>query len=184
MGIGIGIGLALLVAGLAVRVVSQPGTFRIARSITVKAPARVLFEQVNDFHRWPAWSPYVAMDPSMKTSFSGPTAGVGSVYEWNGNNKVGAGKMTIRESAPDTRVGMELLLFRPMAANNQAEFTFQPEGSDVRVTWSTSGSNNLLGKAFSLVVDVDRLVGKDFEKGLLSLKQQAETHSSSLPAAT
>ena len=181
--LGIGMGAAVALTVLAVRVAKQPDAFRIERSITIAAPAQAIFSYLNDFHRWPAWSPYVDMDPNMQTTYSGAPAGVGAVYEWTGNKKVGAGKMTIREVTPDRRVGFDLHFTRPMPANNVGEFVLEPAPGGVRVTWATNGTNNLLGKLFSLAVDVDKMVGKDFEKGLATLKRLCEAQSSAALSA-
>lgn len=181
--LGIGIGAVVALTVLAVRVRKQPDAFRIERSIHIAAPAQVVFGYVNDFHRWAAWSPYAAMDPSMQTTYSGAPAGVGAAYAWTGNKKVGAGKMTIRDSKPDRRVGFDLEFTRPMPANNVGEFVLQPEAGGVHVTWGMNGNNNLMGKLFSLAVDVDKMVGKDFEKGLATLKRLAEGQASAALSA-
>ncbi|MDB4990678.1 MAG: polyketide cyclase [Myxococcaceae bacterium] len=182
MGFGIGIGITVALVTIAVRVAAQPASFRIERSATFAASPQSAFSFVNDFHRWPLWSPWAKMDPAMVTTYEGPPAGVGSVYEWRGNNKVGAGKMTIRESEPDRRIGLELQFFRPMAATNVGEFKFERVPEGVRVTWSMSGSNNFVAKAFSLFMDIDKMVGKDFDNGLLALKKLAEAGPAALPA--
>jgi hypothetical protein len=170
--VGIGVGVSLAVATIVVRVSQQPAKFRIERSTVIEAPASAVFGLVDDFHRWPAWSPWAKLDPAMTMKIEG--AGVGSTYEWSGNRKVGAGRMTIVESQANRRVGLELQFLRPMKATNQGEFKFEPTGQSTRVTWSTSGSNDFMGKLFAFFVDMDKMVGGDFERGLAALKGLAE----------
>jgi hypothetical protein len=172
MGI-IGIGVAIAAAGLYVAVKRQPDEFRIARSAKLAAPIDVLFGHVNDFRRWSAWSPWEKLDPKLERTYSGAAEGVGAVYEWSGNNKAGAGKMTIKQSVPSERIEIELVFSRPMAATNTAEFTFERGDGGVTVTWSMSGRNTLGGKLFALVVNMDKMLGKSFEEGLEKLGRVA-----------
>lgn len=159
---------------LATTVAMQPAEFRIARSITVSAPPAVLFAQVNDLHAFQVWNPYAKKDPAMKQTYEGPPAGVGAAYAWAGNQDVGTGRMTIVESRPDELVRMKLEFLAPFRATNVAEFTFEPDGDDTVVTWSMSGTNDLMGKAIGLMMDMDKMVGGDFEKGLADLEALAE----------
>jgi hypothetical protein len=167
--------LVILILGLVAVVAMQPANFRISRSATMAAPPSQVFDQVNDFHNWEAWSPWAKLDPTMKTTYSGPEAGTGASYSWSGNNKVGEGRMTISESQPHELVRIQLEFLRPFAAKNQAEFTFQPAGNQTQVTWGMTGTNNFMAKAFNLVMNMDKLVGKDFEKGLAQLKTVVES---------
>ncbi|MDB4974187.1 MAG: hypothetical protein JWN48_2528 [Myxococcaceae bacterium] len=182
MVIGIGIGAAVAVGTVAFLASKQPASFRIERSVIIAAKPSAVFPYLNDFHRWAEWSPYTKLDPNMKTTYTGPASGVGSVYEWSGNNKAGAGKMTVRDSQPDRRLALDLEFSRPMPATNTAEFTLEPVAEGVRVTWAMNGSNNFVGKAFSLLVDVDKMVGKAFEEGLTTLKGLVEASPAALQA--
>jgi hypothetical protein len=159
---------------LATTIAMQPAEFRIARSIHVAAPPAGLFAQVNDLHAFQVWNPYAKKDPAMKQTYEGPPAGVGAAYAWAGNQDVGTGRMTIVESRPNDLVRMKLEFLAPFRATNVAEFTFEPEGEGTVVTWSMSGTNDLMGKAIGLVMDMDEMVGGDFEKGLADLKALAE----------
>ena len=169
------LGLLVLVVVLIVMVALQPADFRVARRATVAAAPAAVFEHVNDFHRWEAWSPWAKLDPTCKNTFSGPDQGVGAAFAWDGNAQVGAGSMTIQESVPGEKVVIRLEFLKPMKAVNTAVFTFTPEGAGTAVEWTMTGKNGFMGKAFSLVVDCDAMVGGDFEKGLASLKRMAET---------
>ena len=169
------VSLALILVVLAVVVALQPADFRINRSTTIAAPAADVFAQVNDFRKWEAWSPWARLDPSMKVAYDGPAKGLGTIYTWSGNNKVGQGRMTIMESRPDDLIRIELEFLKPMAATNLAEFTFKPEGNQTVVNWTMTGTNNFFGKAFGLVMNMDKMVGGDFEKGLAQMKALLET---------
>ena len=152
----------------------KPDAFRVTRSATIAAPADAVFAHLVDFHRWNAWSPWAKRDPAAKNSFDGPDSGVGSSFAWAGNSKVGAGKMTIEECIRDESLRIRLEFERPMQAVNRASFELKPEGEATRVTWSMAGKNNFYAKLFSLVVDMDKMIGKDFEEGLGNLKALAE----------
>jgi hypothetical protein len=168
------IGLIVVLAIFAVVVAMQPADFRVTRSATIAAPASVVFEQVNDFHKWEAWSPWAKMDPNMKATYSGPPAGTGASYAWSGNSKVGEGRMTITESVPSQLIKINLEFLKPMKATNPTEFTFQPSGDQTNVTWTMSGRNGFISKAFCLFMNMDKMVGGDFEKGLAQIKMIAE----------
>jgi len=168
------IGLAVLIVLLVVVVALQPSEFRITRTTTVAAPASAVFAQVNDFHRWEAWSPWAKLDPAVRNTFAGAPAGAGAVFAWAGNSKVGEGRMTIVESRPNELVRIKLEFLKPFAATNTAEVTFKPEGDRTAVTWSMFGHNNFMGKAVCLVMNMDKTLGGEFDKGLAAMKSVAE----------
>ncbi|MBI5799576.1 MAG: SRPBCC family protein [Verrucomicrobia bacterium] len=169
--------ISALVVVLLVVASMRPDEMRITRSVTIAAPPAAVFAQVNDFHLWDAWSPWAKLDPACKNTFEGPPAGTGAGFRWDGNNKVGAGAMTITESRPGELVLIRLEFHRPFKALNSAEFTFQPEGGKTLVTWTMLGKNNLISKVFGLFVNCEKMVGKDFETGLATLKIVTETAS-------
>jgi uncharacterized protein YndB with AHSA1/START domain len=168
------IGLAALVVLLVVVVALQPSEFRITRTTTVAAPPSAVFAQVNDFHKWEAWSPWAKLDPAARNTFDGAPAGAGAVFAWAGNSKVGEGRMTITESRPNELVRIRLEFMKPFAATNTAEFTFKPDGERTAVTWSMFGHNNFIGKAVCLVMNMDKTLGGEFDKGLAAMKSVAE----------
>src|SRR5215204_2400469 len=139
--------VAVLVIVFAVVVATRPSKFRIVRSATMNAPAEAVFAQVNDLHKWRAWSPWEAKDPAMKRTYEGPPAGRGTVYSWGGNKEVGEGRMTLTESRPSELIRIKLEFFKPFAATNTSEFTFKPQGEQTQVTWSMSGHNGFMAKA-------------------------------------
>jgi hypothetical protein len=168
------IALAVIIIVLAVVVTLQPAEFRVARSATMSAPAQVIFAQVDDLRKWEAWNPWQKIDPAMKLTFAGPPAGPGASYSWMGNNQVGEGRLTITESRPNDLVRINLEFMKPFAATNTATFTFKPEGNQTAVTWSMEGRNNFFAKAIHLCMNMDKMVGGQFEKGLADMKSVAE----------
>ena len=133
-----------------------------------------VFGQVNDFHRWDGWSPWAKMDPAMKTTYSGAAAGEGASYAWVGNSQVGEGRMTITESRPSDHIVVRLEFVKPMAATNTATFTFKPDAGGTDVTWAMDGNNGFMGKAFSVFMNMDKMLGAYFEQGLGQMKVAAE----------
>ena len=168
------IALAVIVVVFVVVIAMQPSEFRVARTATISAAPAAVFAQVNDFHQWEAWNPWGKIDPAMKQAYEGAPAGVGAIYTWTGNNEVGEGRMTITESRPSDLIRIKLEFFKPFAATNTAEFTFKPEGSQTVVTWNMSGEKNFMAKAIHLFVNMDKMVGGQFEKGLASMKSIVE----------
>jgi len=168
------LGLVIIVVLLLVVIALQSSTYHVERTATINAPAPVVFAQVNDFHKWNAWSPWAKLDPAMKQTFEGAPAGNGAVYTWTGNKEVGEGRMTITESRPSDLIKIKLDFIRPFAATNDTSFTFKPNGNQTTVTWSMTGEKNFIAKAFHLVVNMDKMIGGDFEKGLAQMKAVAE----------
>jgi hypothetical protein len=170
--------VAVLVAAFVLFVSTRPARFRIERSIAISAPPERAFAHVNDFRKWVGWSPWEKMDPSMKKTFDGSPAGAGSVYSWSGNSKVGEGRMTIERSEVPLLVGLKLEFLKPWQATNATTFSFVPAEGGTKVTWAMEGENRTFGaKAFAVVMNVDKLVGRDFERGLASLKTISESPS-------
>src|SRR5574341_902384 len=156
------IALAVIVVAVVVVVALQPAEFRVARSATISAPAPAVFAQVNDFHNWEAWSPWAKLDPAAKATFEGPSAGIGAIFRWAGNNEVGEGSMTITESRPSGLIRIKLEFLKPFAATNTAEFTFKPAGNQTAVTWTMEGRNNFIAKAVCLFMNMEKMVGGQF----------------------
>jgi hypothetical protein len=166
--------LGLVIIAFLIFAATRPDDFSVTRSTTIAAPPATVFAQVNDFHKWVAWSPWEKMDPELKRIYEGPAAGTGAIYKWSGNSKVGEGKMTITESRPSDLVKLKLEFIKPFAATNDTEFTFKPEGDKTVVTWTMSGKNNFMFKAMQVFMSMDKMVGKDFEAGLAAMKAVAE----------
>ena len=177
----IAIAAAAVVAAVLVYASTKPDTFRVQRSTTVSAPPAAVYALIDDFHRWGEWSPFEKLDPAMRRTFDGAPRGVGAVYAWAGNGKAGAGRMEIVEARP-TRVAIRLDFEKPMRVRNTAEFTLEPAGEATRVTWAMHGPNLFIGKVIGLFVDMDRMVGRDFEAGLAALKAAAERDAAAVAA--
>ncbi len=168
------IAIAVIVVVFIVVVAMRPADFRLTRTGSVSAPAAFVFAQVNDFHKWEGWSPWENIDPALKKTFEGPPAGTGAIYSWAGNSKVGEGRMTITESRPSDLILIKLEFFKPFKATNTTEFTFKPQGNQTAVRWTMSGKNNFMAKAMHLFMNMDKMVGGQFEQGLANLKSVAE----------
>ena len=170
----IGLGLVIAIALLLAFIATRPATLHVERSQQIAAPPEDVFRLVNDLSQWSRWSPWEKKDPAMKKQLSAATIGKGATYSWSGNDQVGAGQMTIIESVPASRVVMKLEFLKPFEATNQATFTLTPAAGGTKVTWANDGKNDFIGKAVSLFIDFDALIGADFETGLASLKAEAE----------
>lgn len=167
--------VAALVVLLVVVIATRPAEFSIERSASIDAPAAVIHSRLDSFKNWDLWSPWSKMDPNMQKTLTGPESGKGAHYEWKGNDQVGSGNMTITESVAPSKVVMDLNFTEPFEAGNVTAFTITPEGdSKSKVTWKMTGHNNFMSKAMSLVMDMDKMVGPDFEKGLADLKTLTE----------
>jgi hypothetical protein len=175
------IGLAAVLAVLLVVIATRPGEFRVARSAAMSAPPSAIFAQVNDFHKWEAWSPWAKLDPDAKNSFEGPAAGKGATFRWDGDKNVGAGSMKITESRPSELIRIQLDFIRPFVGTNDVEFTFTPQGDQTDVTWSMAGKNNFLSKAIGLVFDCEKMIGENYEQGLAKIKSIVEGNRETVP---
>jgi Polyketide cyclase / dehydrase and lipid transport len=166
--------LAVAVAIVLVLAATKPNTFRVTRAASIKAPAERLFPLINDFHRWTSWSPYETRDPAMKRSYDGAASGEGAVYAWDGNKNVGAGRMEILDAQAPSKVVIKLDFFRPFEGHNTAEFTMLPQGDATNVTWTMYGPAAFMSKVMQVFMNLDHMIGKDFEVGLANLKTLAE----------
>ena len=159
---------------------TRPDTFHVERSASIAAPPAAIYAQIVSLPRWQAWSPWEKLDPAMKRQLGGSESGVGATYAWEGNSDVGKGKMTITEAEPPSKVALRLDFLEPFASTSVATFALSPEGEGTRVTWSMDGNQNFLAKVVCIFMDMDKLVGGDFEKGLASLAQVSEAAASAL----
>jgi carbon monoxide dehydrogenase subunit G len=169
------IAFAIVILVFVVVAALQPSDFRVVRTAAISAPPEAVFAQVNDFHNWDSWSPWAKLDPAMKQSYEGSPSGKGAVYAWTGNHSVGEGRMTLTESRPAELVRIDLDFVKPFKGHNKTEFTFRPEGKQTTVTWSMEGQKNFISKAIGLFMSMDRMIGRNFEQGLIQLKTVVET---------
>jgi hypothetical protein len=163
--------LVLIVLGLAAM---QPDSFRVQRSIAIKAPAEKIMPLISDFHHWPLWSPWEKLDPAMKRTFSGAPKDVGAAYAWTGNKDVGSGRMEIVSMTQPSKVGINLVFLEPFESHCVTEFVLDTKGDLTTVSWTMSGPSNFMTKVMGLFASMDSMIGKDFEAGLASMKAAAE----------
>jgi uncharacterized protein YndB with AHSA1/START domain len=168
------IALAVIIAAFLVIVAIQPSEFRVERTTSVAAPADAVFAQVNDLHKWDAWSPWAKLDPAAKITFDGSEAGQGAAMGWSGNEKVGEGKMTIVESHPNDDIKIKVDFTKPFEGSIGSDFAFKPDGDKTTVTWAMTGHRSFVQKAFCLVMNGDKMLAGDIEKGLAQLKSVVE----------
>ncbi|NHZ34977.1 SRPBCC family protein [Massilia rubra] len=166
--------LVLLFIGILGMAAMQPNTFSVTRSVTIKAPPEKILGLVGDFHQWQGWSPWERLDPGMQRVHSGAPSGKGALYAWTGNDDVGAGKMEITELTPPSRVVIKLDFIKPFEVSNVTEFTLVPKDGQTQVSWTMSGPMPFISKIMSVFMSMDRIIGRDFEKGLANLKAAAE----------
>ena len=170
--------LVVGIVGLAGYVAMQPDIFRIERRMIVNAPPEEVFVQVNDFRKWDDWSPWAKLDPDATVAFEGSRAGPGAVFKWAGNAKVGQGTMTLVESKPGEFVRVDVEFVKPFEGRSTSEFTFRPQGDRTQVTWTSYGPMTFLSKAMCLVMNMEKVLGPDMEKGLVQMKAVAEGRKS------
>lgn len=165
---------AALLSALLIYASTKPDTCHFSRSIHILAPPEKIFPLIDDPRAMNEWNPFVKSDPNIKFSYSGPSNGVGAANDFAGDNRVGAGRAEIIESAPPSKVVVALRMDRPMKCRNRVEFTITPKENGSEVTWAMSGSQPFIGKLFSVFVDAEKMVSGAFETGLADLKARAE----------
>ena len=166
--------IVVLIAAFLLFAASRPNGFRVERTTRIKAPPEKIFPLIDNFHDWVAWSPYEKIDPALQRSYSGAERGKGAVYEWQGNNKVGKGRMEITQASPPSKVAIKLDFLKPFEAHNTAEFTLVPNGDATNVTWAMIGQQPFMFKVMTVFMNMDKMIGKDFEAGLANLKAIVE----------
>ena len=166
--------LAIAIVITLILAVTKPDSFRIERSATINAPAEKVFALISDFQQWRGWSPWENKDPNLKRSYSGAERGKGSVYAWEGNKNVGSGRMEILDASSPSKVVIKLDFISPFEAHNIAEFTMLPQGNATNVHWVMHGPAQFISKVMQVFFSLDKMIGKDFEAGLASMKSLAE----------
>jgi uncharacterized protein YndB with AHSA1/START domain len=166
--------LAVALAALILVASRKPDTFRIARSIRIDAPASAIYPHIASMQAFTRWSPWQAKDPAMTQSFGPVAEGLGASMDWSGNSKVGQGRMEVTAVEPPSRIAYKLNFLKPMRAENMAEFTLKEAGGATDVTWAMTGASPFTSKVFDTLMNMDRMVGRDFEEGLANLKAISE----------
>ena len=170
----IGIVIVVAIVAILVYAATKPNTLRVWRTASIKAPPDKIFALINDYRNWPAWSPYEKKDPAMKRTLSGPSSGKGAVYAWEGDKNVGTGRMEILDTAAPSKVTIKLDFVKPFEAHNIVTFTLEPKGDSTAVTWDMQAPSPFFAKVMGVFINMDRMVGTDFEIGLANLKALAE----------
>jgi uncharacterized protein YndB with AHSA1/START domain len=170
----VGAVLLATIAAILVYAATRPDSFRVERSTAMNAPAEKIFPYIDGLKRWTAWSPYEGRDPAMKRAYSGAESGKGAVYEWDGNDDVGKGRMEIVDSTPPHRVVIKLDFLKPFEGHNMAELTVEPKGGQTIVTWAMYGPSPFMTKLIGTFMDMDDMIGRDFAAGLAKLKTVVE----------
>ena len=170
----IAVAIAIVVAGILIYAATRPDTFRVQRSVSIKAPPEKIFPLINDLHAWSAWSPYEKKDPGMKRTFGGAAAGKGAIYEWDGDKNVGKGRMEITDATSPSKIVIKLDFYKPFEGHNTAEFTMEPKGDNTVVTWAMYGPAAFMMKVMGIFMNMDNMIGNDFAVGLANLKAVAE----------
>jgi hypothetical protein len=173
--------IAIAIAGVLVFAATKPDTFKVERSIAIKAPPEKIFPLINDYRQWTQWSPYETRDPGMKRTYGTTTAGKGATYAWEGDKNVGQGSMAIEDSQPPGHVAIRLDFIKPFEAHNEVDFTLVPQGDATTVTWAMEGPCPYFAKVMHVFINMDNMVGRDFEAGLANLKAVAEKASEKSP---
>jgi uncharacterized protein YndB with AHSA1/START domain len=166
--------LAIAIAAVLALAATKPGMLRVQRSVNIKAPAETIFPLITDFQQWRNWSPYENKDPAMKRTYSGAERGKGAAYAWDGDKNVGSGRMEILEASAPQKIVIKLDFFTPFEGHNTAEFTMLPQGDGTHVTWVMHGPARFMTKLIQVFMNLDNMIGKDFEAGLANLKTITE----------
>jgi len=170
----IAIVVGVLITGVLGFAMTKPDSFNVQRTTKIKAPADKIFPLINDFNNWGSWSPWEKVDPAMKRTHSGAASGKGAVYEWDGNSKVGKGRMEITDASAPSKVTIKLDFLKPMEGHDTAEFTLAPEGDSTNVTWAMRGPAPFISKVMQVFISMDSMLGKEFDTGLANMKSAAE----------
>jgi hypothetical protein len=171
----IAIVLAIAIAIVLILATTKPDTFSVQRGAAMKASPERIFSLINDFHQWGAWSPWENKDPAMKRTYSGAESGRGAIYAWDGNKNVGSGRMEILDASTPSKIVIKLDFFKPFEGHNTAELTMQPQGDATSVSWVMHGPAPFMSKVMQVFMNIDKMIGKDFEAGLANLKRLTET---------
>ena len=162
------------IAAILIYAATRPDSFRVERLASLNAPPEKIFPYIDGLKRWTEWSPYEGRDPAMKRTYSGAESGKGAVYEWDGNDQVGKGRMEIVDSTPPHRVVIKLDFLKPFEGHNMAELTVEPKGGQTIVTWAMYGPSTFMTKLVGTFMDMDDMIGRDFAAGLAKLRTVVE----------
>jgi uncharacterized protein YndB with AHSA1/START domain len=165
--------IATAIAGILIFASTKPNSFRISRSATIDAKPESIFPLVNELRAHRSWSPF-DQEPALKRAYSGPEAGKGAVLAFDGGNKAGVGTLSITEATAPSKILMNLVMTKPFKCDNTVEFTFEPKGNETVVTWAMYGPQTFAGKLMNVFIDCNKMCERQFDTGLVNLKELAE----------
>lgn len=172
--IKIGIFFGLIIVAILGYAALRPAHYKISREILIKASPEIIFPHVNNSKMTYQWMPWQENYPGLEMVYSGPEAGVGSKSSWDSDTKMGKGESLIIENKLNEYVKFQLSYYKPMEMVQIANIKLIPEGSDTKVVWEVDGQNNYIGRVVTIFMDMDKMIGTEFMKGLVNLKSIVE----------
>jgi hypothetical protein len=164
--------ILLAIAAFLFWVARKPDHFELSRSIDIDAAPNAVFPHINNLKAMNQWNPWATYNPKSVIAYEGPDEGPGAVYTWAGS-KMGEGRFKITDSNLNS-VKADLTMIKPMRADNKVTFSIAAKASQTQVTWHMEGTNSFMHKLMQTVMSMDKMVGKEFEKGLAGLKAAVE----------
>ncbi len=167
--------LSGIVAIVLILAIIAPKTYDVSRSIMISKPVPEVFEYLKYLGKQREWSPWEKRDPNMEYKLTGIDGEVGAVSYWNGNKEVGEGEQELTGITKNKEITSQLRFFKPWKSQSDAYLRVTEEGKgSTKVTWGFSGKNKFPMSIMMLFMNMDKMVGKDFEDGLGSLKEILE----------
>lgn len=173
--------LAVILGFFILYVAMKSPDYVITRQITIHAPAEKIFPFLNNTKLAELWGPWKDVDPDATMSYTGPEEGIGAKTSWVGGKQLGTGSATIVDSVANAKVDIKLEYSKPMAMTQDSEYLITPDGAQNVVSWTVKGQNGFAGRLMSTFVDMDKVVGGMFEKGLAKLKAVVEKQAADSP---
>lgn len=170
MSLGLIIVVLILVA-VVVFVSTRPAEMVVSRELLIKATPELIFPYINNSKKSNEWMPWHEDDPHVKMTYSGPDEGVGSMTLWTSKGKMGTGNAEVIESIKNQNVKTRLTYTKPMTMSQLAEVSLQSTSGGTLVRWSVSGKNPVIGRIMCAFVNMDKMIGGNFEKGLVNLQK-------------
>lgn len=165
------LGIAAIIVIILIAAAFQPSTYRVERTAVISLPPAVVFTHINDFHHWQKFNPFTDPDPDVQLTYEGAPSGEGAIYKWKGNAEVGQGMMTIAKSVPNEHIQIDMQFIEPFENKATAHFLFKPAEGGTEVTWAMEGDNNYMGKCIGMFMNMDEMIGAQFEKGLARMNE-------------
>jgi hypothetical protein len=165
----------ITIAAICLYAAFQPSEMFFVRELAINATPEVIFPYINNPKKAEEWMPWKDSDPQMVATYSGPEEGVGATSSWDSPGQMGSGEAKVIESILNQSVKTQLTYTKPMQMSQLAEIVLVPSAGATIVRWSVKGENSFVGRLFCLFMDMDKMIGEQFEKGLNTLKVKVET---------